>query len=79
MQRHTIIAEIFGYLVCLIAVVVFFASVRGIVNSAFHVGNPDAHPHIMIRTGMLGHGHAGNAFYWTGRGEKAGPAFHQLY
>ncbi|HTX56149.1 MAG TPA: hypothetical protein VMD47_03510 [Candidatus Acidoferrales bacterium] len=45
MQRNSIVAEIFGYLVCLLAVAVFFISIAGIVNSAFAVVNPHAGPH----------------------------------
>jgi hypothetical protein len=42
MQRPSIIADIFGYIVCLIAVVIFFASVAGVVNNAFRVAHPTA-------------------------------------
>ncbi len=41
MQRTSVIGEVFGYLVCLLAVVIFFISVAGVVNGAFRVVNPD--------------------------------------
>ena len=46
MQRSSI-AETFGYLVCLIAVVVFFASVAGVTSSVFRVVQPAAMHHPM--------------------------------
>lgn len=44
MQRTSVIGEVFGYLVCLLAVVIFFISVAGVVNGAFRVVNPTAGP-----------------------------------
>lgn len=40
MQRHSVAAEIFGYLVCLLAVMIFFMSVAGTVSSAFRIAHP---------------------------------------
>jgi len=77
-QRNSVIAEIFGYLVCLIAVVIFFMSVAGIVNSAFRVANPNAGPR-MIGTRMIGgpmmgkRGSGGNFFFRTRGGEPPPP------
>lgn len=56
MQRLSPIAEIFGYLVCLIAIVVFFISVAGIVNGAFRVVNPSAGPRVIAARMLSGHG-----------------------
>ena len=67
MQRTSIIAEIFGYLVCLLAVVIFFVSVASIVNSAFGVASPMAGPRLIVRRIGSGPGHAGNALFWAGR------------
>ena len=53
MQRTSVIGEIFGYLVCLLAVVIFFISAAGIVNGAFRVVNPAAGPRV-IGARMLG-------------------------
>lgn len=47
MQRTSTIGEIFGYLVCLLAVVIFFMSIAGIVNNVFRVINPTAGPQII--------------------------------
>jgi hypothetical protein len=44
MQRTSVVAEIFGYLVCLLMVVVFFASVAGVVSGAFRVAHPTPQP-----------------------------------
>jgi len=63
MQRTSPIAEIFGYLVCLLTVVVFFVSVAGIVNSAFRVVNPTAGPRVFMERRLPGH--AGNFFFRT--------------
>jgi hypothetical protein len=57
MQRTTVVAEIFGYLVCLFTVVVFFVSVAGIVNGVFRTVNPMAQPRIVMR--HMGWMHAG--------------------
>lgn len=56
MQRLSPIAEIFGYLICLLAVAVFFVSVAGIVNNAFRVVNPSAGPRVIGTHMMPGHG-----------------------
>jgi hypothetical protein len=40
MQRLSIPAEVFGYLICLLATVIFFVSVAGIVNNTFRVVHP---------------------------------------
>lgn len=40
MQRPSVVGEIFGYIVCLLAVVIFFMSVAGIVNNTFRVAHP---------------------------------------
>ncbi len=44
---RSLVAEIFGYLVCLIAVVVFFCSVAGLVSSAFGIVSPTVESHVM--------------------------------
>jgi hypothetical protein len=53
MQRNPIIASIFGYLVCLLTVAIFFMSVAGVVNNAFRVANPTA-THRMIAAHHIG-------------------------
>ena len=69
MQRISVIAEIFGYLVCLLAVVVFFISIAGIVNGAFGVVNPTAGPRVIAARALPGGpmmrepGPGGNFFY----------------
>jgi hypothetical protein len=40
MRRASVAADVFGYIVCLIAVLIFFASVAGIVNNAFRIAHP---------------------------------------
>jgi hypothetical protein len=63
MQRNSITADIFGYIVCLLAVVIFFMSAAGVVNNAFHVVHPAAH-HRMVAGHMRGgFGHRA----WMGR------------
>lgn len=74
MQRTSLIGEIFGYLVCLLAVVIFFMSVAGIVNNAFRVANPTAGPRVIGARMMGGPGrHGGNFFYRTRGGQVSGP------
>jgi hypothetical protein len=85
-QRTSIIGEIFGYLVCLLAVVIFFMSIAGIVNSAFRIGNPAAGPQVFgarMIGGPMMRAHfprGGNFFYRTGgpaggRGQRGGQVF----
>jgi hypothetical protein len=74
-QRHTVVAEIFGYLVCLFAVFVFFLSVRGVVNGVFGVIHPTPHTQVMIRSGMMGPGRPGNMFFWRGHDAKGARVF----
>jgi hypothetical protein len=76
-QRASVIGEIFGYLVCLLAVVIFFMSVAGIVNNAFRVVNPTAGPRV-FGARMIGgpgrRGGPGNFFFRTRGGEqRSGP------
>lgn len=79
MQRSSITAEIFGYLVCLLTVAVFFISVAGIVNGAFRVVNPTAQPHMLARhLGAAGPGHHGDAFFWMGHAGHGEEAFGQM-
>lgn len=47
MTPRSLVAEIFGYLVCLIAVIVFFCSVAGLVSSAFGIVSPTVDSHVM--------------------------------
>ena len=54
MQRTSIIAGIFGYAVCLLAVVIFFASAAGVVNNAFRVAHPTAAHHMIAGRHMQG-------------------------
>lgn len=83
MQRTSVIGEIFGYLVCLLAVVIFFTSIAGIVNGVFRVASPNAGPRVMIgqRFGgpmMRGRFHRGGNFFYRsvgpggGRGQRGG-------
>jgi len=68
-QRHSVTGEIFGYLVCLLTVVIFFISVAGIVNSAFRVVNPTAGPRVIATRMLGGPGHrGGNFFFFRTRG-----------
>jgi hypothetical protein len=53
MQR-TVVAEIFGYLVCLLAVVIFFASAAGVVSGAFRIAHPTPHPPAMFQRFVAG-------------------------
>ena len=55
MQRPSIAGDIFGYLVCLLATVIFFVSVAAIVNNTFGVIHPTAQHHMFAR-------HAGPRF-----------------
>lgn len=77
MQRNSATGEIFGYLVCLLAVVIFFISIAGVVNSAFRVVNPTAGPRIFgarMMGGPMMRGHGDTFFYRTGGGSpKGGP------
>lgn len=79
MQR-SVFAEIFGYLVCLLCIAIFFMSVAGIVNSVFRAVNPEAGPHLAIRTMMYPPGdfrlESGDVFYrsaGTRGGQDFGP------
>jgi hypothetical protein len=49
MPRTSVVAEIFGYLVCLLAVVIFFASVAGVISGAFRIAHPSPQPPVMFR------------------------------
>jgi hypothetical protein len=79
-QRTSVIGEIFGYLVCLLAVVIFFMSIAGIVNGVFRVANPTAGPRVFIARSiggpmMRGFPRGGNFFYRTrggGGGQRGG-------
>lgn len=73
MQR-SLIAEIFGYLVCLLAVVIFFMSVAGIVNNAFRVVHPTGGPRLVVRR-FGGPGPGGQAFF-RARGGPGMPGPH---
>lgn len=74
MQRTSVIGEIFGYLVCLLAVVIFFISVAGIVNNAFRVANPTAGPRVIGARMMGGPGRRGGNFFFRARGgQERGP------
>ncbi|HTU69830.1 MAG TPA: hypothetical protein VMF11_05870 [Candidatus Baltobacteraceae bacterium] len=53
MQRASIVGEIFGYLVCLVAVAVFFMSIRGIVNGAFQIGHPTPRANMVFRVNAM--------------------------
>jgi hypothetical protein len=44
MKPTTVPAEVFGYSVCLLATVIFFISVAGVVNNAFRVVHPTMQP-----------------------------------
>ena len=72
MQRYSIIGEIFGYLVCLLTIVIFFMSVAGIVNSAFRIANPIAGPQVIGVRAMGPHGGPGN-FFFRSFGQRGGP------
>lgn len=63
MQRVSVTGDIFGYLVCLLATIIFFVSVAAIVNNAFQVVHPTAQPRLFAR-------HMGSRFggpAWAGR------------
>ena len=49
MKSSSIPAEVFGYLVCLIAVVIFFFSTAVAVSNAFRFVHPTTHPPMMAR------------------------------
>ncbi len=53
MKSSSVPADVFGYLVCLLATVIFFMSVAGIVNNAFRVAHPTMRPAMMAR-GQMG-------------------------
>jgi hypothetical protein len=72
-QRTSLVGEIFGYLVCLLAVVIFFMSVAGIVNSAFRIVNPTAGPHVIGARMIGGPGRHGGNFFFRSRGANTGP------
>ncbi|HLI96207.1 MAG TPA: hypothetical protein VKT72_08980 [Candidatus Baltobacteraceae bacterium] len=67
MQR-SVVAEIFGYLVCLLTVFIFFHSIAGIVNGAFGIAHPA--PHILVsRMPGPGPGPGMHGFMWQGHGQ----------
>jgi hypothetical protein len=73
-QRHSVIAEIFGYLVCLLAFVIFFMSVAGVVNSAFRIANPTAGPRVIGAARIMGpRGGPGNFFFRSFGRHGGGP------
>jgi hypothetical protein len=70
MQRISVTGDIFGYLVCLLATVIFFVSVAAVVNNGFQVAHPYAQHHMFAR-------HAGSRFggrAWAGRQSWAAQA-----
>ncbi|HUA10313.1 MAG TPA: hypothetical protein VMA98_13680 [Candidatus Acidoferrales bacterium] len=74
MQRASLPGEIFGYIVCLIAVAVFFMSIAGIVNNAFAVVNPTAGPRIIATRALSVPGGKGPFFFRAfGRRDRGGP------
>ena len=75
---RTTVAQIFGYLVCLIAVIVFFASIAGLVNSAFRAINPTAGPRI-IATRMLGGPGSPNLFFYRNAAFRHGGFGHGVF
>lgn len=61
MQRSSIIADIYGYLVCLLAIVIFVHAAAGFINSAFGAnGGPGMgrgfHPPMVLMTMRQGPG-----------------------
>lgn len=73
MPRTSVIGEVFGYLVCLLAVVIFFISVAGIVNGAFRVANPTAGPRVIGGAMIGGPEHRGGNFFFRTRGGPPPP------
>ncbi len=61
-MRHSVVGQIYGYLICLVAVLLFIHSIAGIVNGAFGASGP-------APFARFGHGnslHARGAFGWQG-------------
>jgi hypothetical protein len=52
MKNSSVPAEIFGYLVCLLAVVIFFISTAVVVSSAFRFVHPTTRPSMTARGDM---------------------------
>ena len=79
MKSTSLPAEIFGYIVCLLAVVVFFMSTAGVVNNAFRIAHPTMRPPMMARGGMGRHHMRGGAPWmgrqaWQSQGSSMAPA-----
>ncbi len=66
MQR-SVVAEIFGYLVCLFTVFIFFHSLAGIVDGAFGIARPA--PQTFVERAGPGPGPGMHGFIWQDRGQ----------
>ena len=67
MQRIPIIANIYGYTVCLIAVVVFFAGTAAFIGGAFVAVHPMSFHPFMARTMRIERGPFPGGMMWRGR------------
>jgi hypothetical protein len=63
MERSRIVSDIYGYLVCLLSIVVFLAATAGFVNNAFQAVHPTPHRLAMMHPGMM---RRGNMMYRFG-------------
>ncbi len=67
MQRIPVIANIYGYAVCLIAVVVFFAGTAGFIGGAFGAIHPTPFHPFITRNIRIEHGSHFGGMMWHGR------------
>ncbi|NNM98611.1 MAG: hypothetical protein HKL91_02285 [Candidatus Eremiobacteraeota bacterium] len=67
MQRIPVIANIYGYAVCLIAVVVFFAGTAGFIGGAFGAIHPTPFHPFITRNIRIEHGSRFGGMIWHGR------------
>lgn len=67
MQRIPVIANIYGYAVCLIAVVVFFAGTAGFIGGAFGAIHPTPFHPFITRNIRIEHGARFGGMMWRGR------------
>lgn len=68
-MRHGVVAQIYGYLICLVAVLLFIHSIAGIVNSAFGASGP---VRAFAGPGQGRFFHARGAFGWQARMQRGG-------
>jgi hypothetical protein len=63
-MRHSVVGQIYGYLICLFAVLLFVHSMAGLVNGAFGISGP---VRAFAGPGHFRLFHAGGSYGWQAR------------